>query len=81
MLFTTVDPIAPPDVLALIRAVQAVDALAQVRVDATGRQARIEGKLTPQQAATALRHAGLAGVITGGEAHVSGGTTCCGGCG
>ncbi len=79
MLFTTVDPIPPPQVLALIRAVQAVDALAQVRIDATGRQARIEGLLTAKQAAAAIGDAGLAGIVTGTE-HVSGGTTCCGSC-
>jgi hypothetical protein len=80
MLFTTVEPISPPHVLALIRAVQSVDALAQVRIDATGRQAQIEGRLTAQQAATALHDVGLAGVITGSREHVSSGTTCCGGC-
>ena len=80
MLFTTVDPISPPHVLALIRAVQAVDPQAQVHIDATGRQARIDGQLNAQQAASALREAGLAGVVTGTQAHVAGGSTCCGGC-
>ena len=81
MLFTTVDPIPPPGVLALIRAVQSVDALAHVRIDASGRQASIDGRLTAQQVAAAARDAGLAGVLTGAEEHVSGGSTCCGGCG
>jgi hypothetical protein len=80
MLFTTVEPITPPQVLALIRALQSVDALAEVRIDATGRQARIAGGLSPQQAATAIGEAGLAGIITGPQ-HVRGGSTCCGSCG
>jgi hypothetical protein len=80
MLFTTPDPISPPQVLELIRVVRAVDTLAEVRVDETGRQVQISGKLTAQQAATALGSIGLAGVVTG-AAHVSGGSTCCGSCG
>ena len=80
MLFTTVDPITPPQVLALIHAIQSIDAMAQVRIDATGRQARIEGDLTPQQAGTAIGATGLAGVITA-MPHVRGGSTCCGSCG
>jgi hypothetical protein len=80
MLFTTPEPIAPPQVLALVRAVQAVDALAEVRVDRTGRKVSIEGKLTAQQAAAAIGGTGLAGVFTP-TLHVSGGSTCCGSCG
>ena len=80
MLFTTVDPITPPQVLALIRAVRSIDALAEVFVDPTGRQARIAGGLTTQQAAGAIGAAGLAGVITGPQ-HERGGSTCCGSCG
>lgn len=79
MLFTTPEPIAPPQVLALIRALHAVDALAEVRVDQTGRQVSIEGRLTSQQAATAIGACGLAGVFTP-TLHVSGGSTCCGSC-
>jgi hypothetical protein len=79
MLFTTPEPIPPPQVLALIRAVQAMDAMAEVRVDKTGRQVSIEGRLTAQQAAAAIGDTGLAGVITPTD-HVSGGSTCCGGC-
>lgn len=79
MLFTTPEPIAPPQVLALIRALQARDALADIRVDETGRQVRIASRLTPQQAADAIGESGLAGVITAAP-HVSGGSTCCGSC-
>jgi hypothetical protein len=79
MLFTAPEPIPPPQVLALIRAVQAIDARAQLHVDGTGRQVSIEGRLTTQQAATAIGASGLAGVIIPSE-HASGGSTCCGGC-
>jgi len=79
MLFTTPEPIAPPKVLDLIRAVQAVDALAEIRLDKTGRQVSIEGRLTAQQAASAIGECGLSGVIIPSD-HVSGGSTCCGGC-
>jgi hypothetical protein len=79
MHFTTREPIAPPQLLDLIRALQSRDALAEVRVDVTGRQVRIESRLTATQAAAAIGEAGIAGVVTGTE-HVSGGSTCCGGC-
>jgi hypothetical protein len=79
MLFTTPQPIPPAAAAALVRAVQAVDALADVSIDETGRQVRIQGGLTVQQAATALGIAGVAGVVTD-TGHVSGGSTCCGGC-
>jgi hypothetical protein len=79
MLFTTPQPIPPAAAVALVRAVQAVDALADVSIDSTGRQVRIRGGLTVQQAAAALGSAGVAGVVTDTE-HVSGGSTCCGGC-
>jgi hypothetical protein len=76
MLYTAIEPIPPPRVLDLIRAVHAVDAKAQVRIDATGRQARIEGRLTLQQLADALRDADLPGVVTGDAPAPAGG--CCG---
>jgi hypothetical protein len=79
MLFTTPQPISPAAAVALVRAVQAVDAMADVSIDDSGRQVRIKGGLTMQQAATALGIAGVAGVVTDTE-HVSGGSTCCGGC-
>ena len=64
MLFTAIDPISPPHVLALLHALRAVDPRAEVHIDATGRQARIEGDFSAAQAADALGAAGLSGVVT-----------------
>ena len=79
MLFTTPQPLSPAAAVALVRAVQAVDALANVSIDETGRQVRIQGGLTVQQAAIALGNAGVSGVVTD-TGHKSGGSTCCGSC-
>lgn len=79
MLFTAPDALSPPQVLALCRAVQSFDALAEVRVDKTGRQVGIEGRISAQQAVAAIHDAGLGGIVTP-ALHVSGGSTCCGSC-
>ncbi len=78
MIFTTQDTISPAQFAALIGAVESVDALGQVYVDPTGHKLRIDGKITSQQAETVIAEAGLVTVAV--TAHVSGGTTCCGGC-
>jgi len=64
MLFTTVDPMPPLQVLALVRALQAVDPKAEVRLDDTGRQARIDSRMTVRQAAAALQDLGIPGSVT-----------------
>ena len=83
MRLKTLEPISAAQAATLVRAVQDADAFAQVRIDDGGREARFEGELTLDQAADAIRSAGLAGVLSAPEAggHVSGGSTCCGGCG
>lgn len=83
MLFTSLNPI--PDAMAatVLRAVQAVDAFAQVRFDASRQQIGIDGSLTAQEAKAALQSAGCNVVLadeTITSGHVSGGSTCCGSC-
>ncbi len=78
MLFTTQETISPAQFAALIGAIESVDALGQVYVDPTGHKLRIDGKITTQQAAAVIAEAGLVAVTD--TTHVSGGTTCCGGC-
>ncbi len=78
MLFTTQDTISPAQFAALIGAVEFADSLGQVYIDPTGHKLRIDGKLTTQQAQAAIAEAGLVAVMD--TTHVSGGTTCCGGC-
>jgi hypothetical protein len=80
MLFTTVEPISPPGVVALLQALRRVDAQAQIRVDATGRQVRIATALTTAQAAQALGDSGLSGVVTAPDPSPAA-RMCCGGCG
>ena len=79
MQLTTLEPLSPAQIGELLRAVRAVDASARVSVDGDGFAARIVGDQTPSQATAAIRAAGIAGVLGGGE-HVPGGSTCCGGC-
>lgn len=82
MLFNSKHVISQPVAEAIARAVFAIDALAQVRVDAPNRQIHIDGRLTVPQAVAALGNAGcdacIADEVDGG--HVQGGSTCCGGC-
>ena len=79
MLYTIRQPLSTPQIVALGRALEAVDARAQVHLDATRHELRIDGKLTPGQSISAIREAGLADILDP-AAHVSGGSTCCGGC-
>ena len=78
MFFTTQDTISPAQFAALIGAVESVDAMGQVYVDPTGHKLRIDGNITTQQAESVIADAGL--ITVADTAHVSGGTTCCGGC-
>ena len=78
MIFTTQETISPAQFAALIGAIESVDVFGQVYVDPTGHKLRIDGNITTQQAAAAIADAGLVTVTD--TAHVSGGTTCCGGC-
>ena len=79
MRLTTLEPVSPAQVSDLMRALRACDPAAGIRFDADGCAAHIDGTLTATQVAAAVRTAGIAGVLTTGE-HVSGGSTCCGGC-
>ena len=78
MIFTTQETISPAQFAALIGAIESVDALGQVYVDPTGHKLRIDGNITTQQAESVIADAGL--ITVADTAHVSGGTTCCGGC-
>lgn len=82
MLFNSKDAISQPTAEAIARAVFAVDAFAQVRVDAPNRQIRIDGRLTVPQAVIVLGNAGCDACIAEGidSSHVQGGSTCCGSC-
>ncbi len=79
VLYTIRDPLSAPQVVALGRALQALDAKAQVHLDPERGELRIEGMLTAKQSAAAIRDAGLDSIVVA-AAHVSGGSTCCGGC-
>lgn len=70
------------DTSAIARAMKAQDAFAQVSVDAATNQVKVLGQLTSAQALAAFKAAGYEASPAGEarEAHVSGGSTCCGSC-
>lgn len=81
MRFRTTAPIQPPTAAAIVHAVHALDALAVVDVDA--QVIRIEGGLAPEQYLRIINDAGCearAEDTARVSGHVSGGSTCCGGC-
>ena len=83
MLFTSLDSIPQSMAAAVVRAVQAVDAFADVRIDAAGHRIEIEGRVTDSEARKALQSAGCSVELTDESpkpGHVSGGSTCCGSC-
>jgi hypothetical protein len=82
MLFTSPNPISQPMAADIVRAVQTIDALAQVRVDVSSRQIRIDGRLSSLQATAIIRSAGCDASLTEVTAgpHPPGVNTCCGSC-
>lgn len=68
------------DIRAIQHVVKGIDAGAQVIEHGTT-QVRVLGDLLPSQVMPAFQRAGIAAQLVVDEtAHVSGGTTCCGGC-
>lgn len=83
MLFTSPNPIPQSMAVAITRAVHAQDEFAQVRVDVSSRQIRIDGRLSAQQAVAALSGADCDAELTHettDAGHASRASTCCGGC-
>jgi hypothetical protein len=79
MQFQLNQPVADP--LALLRALQAHDPLAQIELDAARGTIDVRGNLDGAQAAAALREVGLvASPLVERAPHVSGTSTCCGHC-
>ena len=83
MLLNSTAPISEPTALAIVRAVLAIDTLAQVQVDSACQQVWIDGRLSAHQAVAALRDAGCEAQVADEPAwqHDQGGRTCCGSCG
>ena len=83
MLLNSVNPISQPIAAAIVGAVHAIDSLAQVQVDSTLQQVWINGRLSAQEAITALSKVGCDTEIgeDSGLIHEQGGRTCCGSCG
>jgi|SRR5687768_7818868 copper chaperone len=70
------------DPLALLGALRAHDAFAQIEIDAVAGTVRVLGQLGVKQAKAAFAQVGLDAQPMGDSpaAHVSGGSTCCGHC-
>ena len=70
-----------PDAATLAAALRPLDPGAQVALDADSGRLDIISSASREQVADALRKAGYGVQLVLQELHVSGGSTCCGGCG
>ena len=72
---------ARPDAATLAAALRPLDPDAQVALDGASGRLDVVSSASREQVAEALRQAGYAVQPVVHELHVSGGSTCCGGCG
>lgn len=70
-----------PDAATLATALRAVDPQAKVALDAESGRLDVVSSASNDAILAALRKAGVAAEPAVHELHVSGGSTCCGGCG
>lgn len=70
-----------PDAATLATALRAVDPQAKVALDAESGRLDVVSSASNDAILAALRKAGVAAEPAVHEIHVSGGSTCCGGCG
>jgi copper chaperone len=80
MIFQVPHPIS--DSVELLRALRAHDAFAQIEVDTAKGTIKVLGQLDANQAAAAFGRVGIDArpMADARNAHVSGGSTCCGHC-
>ena len=70
-----------PDAATLAAALRPLDPDAKVALDAAHGRLEVISSASSEQVLAALREAGYAAEPLEREVHVSGGSTCCGGCG
>lgn len=70
-----------PDAATLANALRPLDPDAKLALDAESGRLDVLSSASSEQVLAALRQAGYAATLAVHELHVSGGSTCCGGCG
>ena len=80
MKFELAAPIAAREAQAVSHAILSRHPAASIEVEPASGIVRVSGRVDPQQAADALALAGIDARLMPEDAHVSGGSTCCGGC-
>lgn len=68
------------DPAAVVATLQSLDSGARIAVDATGNRLEVISTATTAQVQDALRDIGYVAKPLEADEHISGGSTCCGGC-
>lgn len=72
---------AAPDAQDIARAILSRHPAASIEVEPASGIVRVSGRISAQEASAAFARAGIAvRQLEDGDSHVSGGSTCCGGC-